>query len=157
MIFRSNDEIYSLVKAFEERTLPRDGWTHQTHLAIATFYCNILPFGMATNVMRDGIHWLNDIHGIQNDAGGGYHETLTVFWLKRIWNFIDSRVGHTELFSLVNEVIERFGNEDLPFKYYTRELLCSEEARRNYYPPDLRLRPAFSYAISLAILKPLVP
>jgi len=155
MKFRSNDQVYELVKAFEERTLPRYRWTHETRLAVATFYCNSLPFGMARNVMRDGIHWLNDIHGTPNSDDDGYHETLTLFWLKRIWNFIDSRVGHVDLASLVNEVIARFPDPDLPLLFYSQELLYSKKARRDYYPPDLRLRPAVTHAISLAILKPL--
>ena len=145
-----------LVKAFEERTLPREGWTHHAQLAVATFYCNTLPFSMARNVMRDGIHWLNDIHGTPNSDDSGYHETLTLFWLKRIWNFIDSRTGHTDLFSLVNDTIANFGDQELPLTYYSRELLFSVEARREYYPPDLRLTPTLAYAVSLAILKPLV-
>ena len=156
MKFRSNEEVFELVKAFEERTLPRHGWTHDAQLAVATFYCNSLPFGMARNVMRDGIHWLNDIHGTPNGDDNGYHETLTLFWLKRVWNYIDSRVGHTDLFSLANDVIANLSDHELPFRYYSRELLFSAKARRDYYPPDLRPRPTLSYAISLAILKPLV-
>ncbi|HKP69855.1 MAG TPA: hypothetical protein VJV05_11275 [Pyrinomonadaceae bacterium] len=156
MTFTNNKEIFDLVVAFEDRTLPRYSWTHHAHLAVATFYCSTLPFGMARNVMRDGIHWLNDRYGTPNDAVNGYHETLTVFWLKRIWNFMDSRVGHNDIAGLVNEVIATFGNKDLPLQYYSSELLNSPKARREYYPPDLRLRPALTHAISLAILKPLV-
>jgi len=72
----------------------------------------------------DGIRWLNDIHGTPNGDDSGYHETLTLFWLKRVWNFIDSRVGHTDLFSLANDVIANL----------SRELLFSAEALRDYYP-----------------------
>ena len=155
MTFSSNKEIYDLVKAFERRTLPRYRWTHEAHLAVATFYCSTLPFGMARNVMRDGILWLNDLHGTPNNETSGYHETLTLFWLKRVWNFIDSRIGHAEMTSLVNDVIKTLGDPDLPLRFYSRDLLYSAKARREYYPPDVRLRPALVHAISLAMLKPL--
>src|SRR5262245_58153348 len=118
MRFRSNDDVYSLLKSFEDRTIPKSDWTHAAQLAVASFYCSAMPFGMARNVMRDGILWLNDQHGTPNTAYSGYNETLTFFWLKRIWNFLDSRVGHSDLATSANDVIARFNDPDLPLSYY---------------------------------------
>ena len=141
MRFRSNEDVYSLVKSFEERTLPKSSWTHSAHLAVASFYCSVLPFGMARNVMRDGIHWLNDSHGTPNTDNTGYNETLTLFWLKRIWNLLDSRVGHRDLVTSVNDVIATYSDPKLPLSYYSPELLFSAKARRDYYPPIFALNP----------------
>ena len=85
MIIRNNDDIYSLVKSFEERTISKADWTHSAHLIVGLFYCRTMPFAVAKNLIRDGICWLNDTHGVPNDDNNGYHETLTVFWMKRIW------------------------------------------------------------------------
>ena len=105
--------------------------------------------------MRDGIHWLNDRHGTPNTDTSGYHETLTVFWLKQIWNFLDDRHDVKNLEVLANELIERFNDPDLPLRYYSREALFSAEARRDYLHPDRRSPRCISLSVTLCTLKPL--
>src|SRR5687767_5829712 len=140
MIFLSNEDIYLLVRSFEDRTLKKNEWTHAAHLTIGLFYLRILPFAVAKNVMRDGIYWLNDKHGTPNTDDSGYHETLTVFWLKRIWNFLDEREWTNAVAPLTNELIDRFKDPNLPLRYYSRDLLFSTKARRDYCPPDLHTK-----------------
>ena len=156
MKITSMEDICNLVKSFEERTIAHSDWTHAAHLSVGFYYVQRLPFAVAKNVMRDGIHWLNDRHGIPNTATSGYHETLTVFWLKRIWNFLDSRPDRNDLPALANQLISVYNDSRFPLGFYSRQLLFSAEARRDYYPPDLHVRPAFNYTITLAILKPLL-
>jgi hypothetical protein len=105
--------------------------------------------------MRDGIYWLNDTHGTPNTDDSGYHETLTVFWLKRIWNFLDEHQDTLSLAALANELIERYNDPGLPLHYYSRELLFSASARHEYLPPDLRTKPRIHLSITLCNLKPL--
>ena len=154
-MFRTNEDVYALVKAFEERTVSRSKWTHGAHLVVGLYYCRTLPFSVAKNVMRDGIHWLNDRHGTPNTDTSGYHETLTVFWLKQIWNFLDDRHDVKNLEVLANELIERFNDPDLPLRYYSREALFSAEARRDYLHPDRRSPRCISLSVTLCTLKPL--
>lgn len=154
-MFRSNEEIYSLVKAFEDRTLTLSEWTHTSQLAVGFFYCRLLPFAVAKNMMRDGIVWLNDRHGVENTEDSGYHETLTVFWLKRVWNYLDEHQATFSLANVANDLIEKYKDPDLPLKYYSRDVLFSAAARRDYVPPDLRLNRAVSLSITPLILKPL--
>lgn len=139
MIFLTNDDLYDLIKSFESRTITKDQWNHAAHLAVGLCYCLRLPFAVAKNVMRDGIYWLNDSHGTPNTDNSGYHETLTVFWLKRIWNFIDEKNTLRELAPLANELIDKLSDPKLPLRYYSWELLFSAEARRDYFPPDLHI------------------
>ena len=156
MIIRSDAEIYSLVRSFETRTIAKSHWTHRTQLVVGLYYCHTLPFAMAKNVMRDGICWLNDTHGTPNTNYSGYHETLTTFWLKRIWNFVDEKIMATaSLTTLANALIVRFNDPDLPLKYYSRELLDSAAARRDYLSPDLQLAPLIDLSVSILTLKPL--
>ena len=155
MIFNSNDEVYTLVKAFEDRTIVKSAWTHSAHLVVGLYYCRTLPFAVAKNVMRDGICWLNDMHGTPNTDDSGYHETLTVFWLKRIWNYLDQHPASSGLATLANDLVERFKDPDLPLRYYTSERLFSASARRDYVTPDRRLYHTVNLAITHAILKPL--
>jgi hypothetical protein len=155
MMFTNTEEVYALVKAFENRTIPKGEWTHQAQLAVGLYYCKTRPFVVAKNVMRDGIYWLNDAHGTPNTDDNGYHETLTVFWLKRIWNFLDERIETLSLAALANELIEVYDDPALPFSYYSRGLLLSASARHEYFPPDLRIKRRMSLSVSLCTLKPL--
>lgn len=156
MYFNSTADIYKLVRSFEERTIEKREWTHTAHLTVGLYYLKRLPFAVAKNVMRDGIHWLNDRHGTPNTESSGYHETLTVFWLKRIWNFLDSRSDNTDLAALANELILNHKDPGQPLMFYSSGLLFSAKARRDYHPPDIRVRPAITFPVRLAILKPLV-
>jgi hypothetical protein len=59
-IYKTDEEVALLFEAFEKRTLSKENWTHAAHLTVALFYCLNYPFGVARNLMRDGIYWLND-------------------------------------------------------------------------------------------------
>ena len=155
-MIRTTEDLYSLVKSFENRTIPKSEWNHAAHLAVGLYYCWTLPFAVARNVMRDGIHWLNDKHGTPNTDETGYHETLTVFWLKRIWNFLDERQDVRNLPKLASELVEKFCDPDLPLKYYSRERLFSAAARRDYLPPDIRQNRYRNLSITFCALKPLL-
>ena len=82
MIYNTDKEVELLIETFEKRTLPKTEWTHAAHLIVGLYYCFHHPFGVAKNLMSDGIYWLNDAHGTANTETSGYHETLTVFWLR---------------------------------------------------------------------------
>ena len=156
MIIHTTQDLYTLVKAFENRTITKNDWTHAAHLAVGLYYLRTLPFAVAKNVMRDGIHWLNDKHATPNTDDSGYHETLTVFWLKRIWNFLDERQDVRNLATLANELIERFNDPDLPLQHYTPELLFSAMARREYVSPDRRINNPVRLSVTLCTLNPLL-
>jgi len=137
MIYNKDEEVNLLAKAFEERTLPKAEWTHAAHLVVGLYYCYHNSFGMAKNLMSDGIYWLNDAHGTPNTETSGYHETLTVFWLRTVANFIEKAEHGKGLAELANELVATVNDTKLPLKYYSRERLFSVEARLNYVEPDL--------------------
>ncbi len=137
MKYKSDEEIYSLVRSFEERTLPKSEWTHAAHLTVGLYYCFKHGFGAAKNLMGDGIYWLNDAHGTPNNETSGYHETLTFFWLRIISHFIEDNSGETSLSNLANNLVESFADTKIAFRFYSRELLFSPLARERYVKPDL--------------------
>lgn len=151
MIYKHDDEIKLLMKAFEERTLPKCDWTHAAHLTVGLFYCFNNPFGIAKNLMSDGIYWLNDAHGTPNTETSGYHETLTVFWLKTIAAFLDENKTEKSLSGLANNLIASTDDTNLPLKYYSRELLFSPEARLKYVEPDLESFPLIMNNFTFAL------
>ena len=137
-IYRSDEEVRALVRAFEDRTLPKSEWTHAAHLTVGMHYCLENPPGLARNLMRDGIHWLNEAHGTPNTEDSGYHETLTCFWIDVIRRFLAGRDRGEGLSALANSLVAEFGDPKLPFSYYSRQLLFSPEARFSLVAPDLR-------------------
>ena len=145
MIYKTDEEVNLLAQAFEERTLPKAEWTHAAHLVVGLFYCYHHPLGVAKNLMSDGIYWLNDAHGTPNTETSGYHETLTVFWLKTIANYLEKTGREAGLAALANGLLATVPDTNLPLKYYSRELLFSTEARLGYVEPDLE---DFSFSIN---------
>ena len=145
MIFERDEEVNLLAQAFEERTLPKSEWTHAAHLVVGLYYCYHNPLGVAKNLMSDGIYWLNDAHGTPNTETSGYHETLTVFWLRTVANYIEKTGRDAGLAALANGLLATLDDPRLPLKYYSRERLFSPEARLNYVEPDLE---DFSHSIN---------
>ena len=138
MIFTRDEEVNELAEAFEERTLAKSDWTHAAHLVVGLYYCYNHPFGIAKNLMTDGIHWLNDAHGTPNTKTSGYHETITVFWLKTVNEYLDRTGRGKGLAELANGLLADCNDPHLPLKYYSRERLFSTEARMHLVEPDLK-------------------
>jgi hypothetical protein len=137
MHFSSEEEIHKLVKRFEDRTLPKSEWTHAAHLTVGLHYCVHHAFGVAKNLMSDGIYWLNDSHGTANTENSGYHETLTVFWLRQVADFIKANDTETDIAAVANKLVTELSDRNLPLKIYSRELLFSPAARARLVDPDL--------------------
>lgn len=136
--FRSTVEILELVRRFEDCTLPREEWTHAAHLTMALWHLLQYDWPEATARVRRGIRRYNAAHGILTTPTGGYHETLTLFWLRAVRAFLEE--GRNEarpLVRLANELIASAGRS-LPLAHYTRERLFSPEARANWVEPDLK-------------------
>ena len=136
-IYKSDEEVLLLVRAFEERTLSKADWTHAAHLTVGLYYCLRESFGVAKNLIRDGIYWLNDAHGTPNTESSGYHETLTVFWMTTVDDFLEKRGRRGGLAVLANALIAEINDSGLPLNYYSRELLFSPAARAACVAPDL--------------------
>ena len=136
--FRTTGEILALVRRFEDCTLPREEWTHAAHLTVALW--NLLQYDWpeAVERVRRGIQRYNAAHGIPVTPTGGYHETLTLFWLRAVRSFLEAERNEARsLVHLANELAET-ADKSLPLSHYTREHLFSPEARANWVEPDLK-------------------
>lgn len=132
-------EIESVVHGFQWCTLPREHWTHAAHLTIALWYHLRLPGPAAEKLIREGIKRFNEAHGIVTTPTGGYHETMTLFWIRMVRNYLeDVRAEKLSVLTLFNRLIERCGRKELPLEYYSRARLMSPEARANWIEPDLK-------------------
>ena len=134
------DEIKKIVEAFERCTLPRAQWTHATHLTIAFWYLVCYPLPEAAEQIRRGIQRYNESQGIEQTKEGGYHETITLFWIRLVRHYLTTATLEGHLVVLLNEMLRRYAR-DLPFEYYTRDRLLSWEARQHWLEPDLKALP----------------
>src|SRR5215472_13693708 len=69
-------------------------------------------------------------HGV----AGLYHETLTRFWVQQVEKRLDRESCLRES---VEKIQQQLSDKELPFAYYSRELLNSAEARKTWVQPDL--------------------
>ena len=131
------EDIAAFVRAFEARTLPKPHWTHQAHLLVGLWYLSKHAPDQALDIVRERIRAYNEAVGTANTDDGGYHETLTRFYLKGIAAHI---ARHREqplsesLQLLLNTPLAR---SDWPLHYYSRARLFSVQARRHWIEPDL--------------------
>lgn len=131
-------EIEGLVGRFESCTLPRGEWTHRAHLTVALWYMVHHDDADATELIRAGIQRFNHASGIPTTQTGGYHETITLFYIRVIRNYLRGANASDSVVNLVNGLLETYGDRNLPFEYYSREGLMSPEARMSWVEPDLK-------------------
>ena len=135
--FRTAEEIFSLVRRFDDCTLPREEWTHAAHLTVALWHLLQYDWAEAVSRVREGIRAYNAAHGVRQTPTGGYHETLTIFWMCAVRSFLDTgRNEGRSLVALANSLAAS-ADSGLPLRHYSRELLFSAEARANWVEPDL--------------------
>ncbi len=134
MKYKTEKEIFEIVEKFENGTISRENWRHAEHLTVALFYLWHHGFEISLAKMRGGIFNLLKVFEVDLKIEMPYHETLTVFWLKTVKEFKDSKNG-CSITEVCNELIEKF-DKDYPLRFYTRELLFSDKARTEFVEPD---------------------
>jgi hypothetical protein len=132
--YKSDNEIESVVRGFESCLTAKEDFSHQSHVTVGVWYLRRLPFEQATASMREGLFRFLDHYGLGRQK---YHETMTVIWMHLIENEIAGLDPALSLLDLTNRVVENLSDSRLPFKYYSRELLMSDEARKSWVKPDL--------------------
>ena len=144
-------EIDVFLAAFEAGTLPKERWNHAAHLLTGACYVYTLGEAHATARMRERVSAYNHAVGGQNTPTSGYHETVTVFWIKLLTRFLaTTQPGAPCLASETWEgpltrskfahlaVAEFSARRNIYADYYDFDILASTEARRIWIPPNLR-------------------
>ena len=135
---RSEAELSTFLAQFEAATLPLTSWTHSAHVTVAASYLwQSTPEAVLPHI-RTRIQTYNIAVGGKNTATTGYHESLTVFWLCAIHQFLQLNPAETRL-NAVRTAVNHFGpRRDLFRDYYSFDVVNSREARASWFPPDLR-------------------
>ncbi|MFG0275377.1 MAG: hypothetical protein ACF8QF_10005 [Phycisphaerales bacterium] len=129
----------ALLNRFERHAIPRAEWTHAMHLRIG--WCAIERDGLdaAVAFMRDGVRALNVANGVANTPDAGYHETITIAWLRLIDHARREAPAPTS--ALFLERHPELTRRDALQSHYSRERLMGREARREWVEPDVRALP----------------
>jgi hypothetical protein len=143
MKFKNFSEIEALVKAFERVEIEPGCWDHRSHLTVACWYLLCYPLQEAVPLMRAGLHRHLEAWGIQTTLERGYHETITVAWMRLVKHYLTTANLECTLVELINDVIEKFRQKDHLFEYFTRDRLMSWEARNAWIEPDIKSLPSW--------------
>lgn len=143
--FASEGAIDRIAFGLLDRSLPREEWTHEAHLAaclwIVTQRCDIDP----EKDLREIIGSYNVAVGGVNDDQGGYHDTITRCFVVGVRHWL-ARTGAETLLDRVNGLLEADeGQRDWPLRFYSRARLFSVEARRDFVEPDEAAFPLRDY------------
>jgi len=132
MPFKDDSEILDLVHRFESGELNPADFRHYQHLTVALWYLRQFPCEVASEKIRTGIKKLAAAYGKT-----GYHETITLFWLRIVSNFAAAD-DTSPLWALANMLVAAHHDKNLLKHYYSEELIASAEAKRVWVSPDLK-------------------
>lgn len=140
--FLSGEAVAHVGEGLLSRTLPREEWTHEAHLAATTYLVLKHPEIDLDAELRGIISRYNESVGGVNSDAEGYHHTITRAYLRGIRLFLDEADVERPIHDLVNELLmSPMGRRDWPLRFWSRERLMSVEARRAYVEPDIRAMP----------------
>jgi len=140
--YLSDEAVAHVGEGLIARTLPREEWTHEAHLA-ATTYLTLRRPEIDLDAELPGIirGYNESVDGV-NDDTQGYHDTITRAFLRGVRLFLEEADTHRPIHELVNELLHSpMGKRDWPLRFWSKERLMSVEARRSYVAPDLRAMP----------------
>lgn len=125
-----------LLVQFEGCTLPAERWHHAEHIRIAYLYLRRHPFPEALDRMRAGLKALNTAQAVPESLDRGYHETLTVAWL-RLVHVILGEYGPAETADAFLEQHPELSQRKSLRLFYSRDRILSWQAKAEFVAPDL--------------------
>ena len=141
-LFATDADVIHVGEGLLARTLPREEWTHEAHLAATIYLLSRRSDIDLDTELPDIIRLYNESVGGVNDDTQGYHETITRTFLNGARLFLSEADPGEALVDLANEfILSPMGRRDWPMRFYSAERLFSVEARRNFVPPDLAAFP----------------
>src|SRR5262249_52711546 len=125
--FQTDEEVHAFVAAFESGALPPAELTHAAHLAVGPASLSAAPLAEATDRMRRALRRFLGHHQLT-----GYHETLTLFWMKLLDHLAAARYSALPLWERINRVVATYGSKWPVEAHYSKATLASSEARASW-------------------------
>ena len=116
-----------------DASLPQSAWTHCGHITAAHVLVSEHGPETTLTLCRERIPLLNDAHGVENSDTGGYHDTLTVFYVAAVADAIER--GLT-----IDETVAEL-DRDAALRWWSEPVLMSIDARRGFVAPDVTAPP----------------
>ena len=136
-LFNDDASIIKIGEGLLARNLLHEEWTHEAHLAACTWIVCNCPDIQPEEDMRSIISAFNESVGVINDDSQGYHETVTQVYIAAVRAHLAEIEADMPLCDVVNALLlSQRGRRDLPLRFYSRELLFSVAARRDFVEPD---------------------
>lgn len=132
--YESDGDVLEVVRKFESCEYAPDDFGHKLHLTVALMYLLDSSYAEALERMRQSLRRFVSHHKLS----GVYHETLTVFWVRRVLAFVEQSDRTRGLTRLANDLNEACANSRLVFDYYTKERIDSDKARAYWLDSDLK-------------------
>ena len=140
--FLSEEAVAHVGEGLLARTLPREEWTHEAHLAATTYLTLRHPEIDLDAELPAIIRGYNESVGGVNDDAQGYHDTITRAFLHGVRLFLAEADIREPIHELVNDLLHSpMGRRDWPLRFWSKERLISVEARRHFVEPDLAAMP----------------
>jgi hypothetical protein len=124
------------LRAFEDCTLPFEMWKHRAHLKVAYLYLREMPYEDALAKARKNIKRYNAATNTPETLERGYHETITVAWMKLV-EFTVHEYGPAATAEEFLDAQEHLLNRKALRFFYTRDHLISWRAKAEWVEPDL--------------------
>ena len=126
--------------------MPASEWTHAAHLVTRLWHATSFDGPDALSRMRAGILRLNMAHGTPNTDTRGYHETITRAYLVLLARFARANADLDGAALAQALLSSPLAQRDALFNYYSKDLLRSVAARRDWVEPDLGALDETDYA-----------
>jgi hypothetical protein len=118
-----------IADALLARTLPKSRWTHEGHLLACISLVRRHGPADALAILRGAIPPYNESTGVANTTAGGYHDTITVYYVWAVNRLLVE--GRDAPAILGHSLVER----DALFEFWDRETLMSPSARAAWMEP----------------------
>lgn len=136
--FASLEAVEALVRSFEDCSIDRGEWSHACHVATAAWYVAHHGEEEGARRMRDALLHYAAVHGIVPSGMRGYHETITLAWMRLVGRYVAAMGRDVALLDLVNGCVANFPDKNVVMSHYSSERLWSDAARAAWVEPDLR-------------------
>ena len=128
----------ALVHSLRGATLPRAQWTHAARLVAGVWHVQQGGLAGAEREMPAVIRRYNECSGVPNTTTSGYHETLTLAYLREIARQLSTLPPSVEFVTAVRAVLTSdLLDSNWPHRFWSRSRLWSLEARQVWVDPDL--------------------
>jgi hypothetical protein len=132
----TDEEIARIAAGVIDLNLPKPEWTHAAHFACALW---MLTHGDAAREMPGLIRAYNEATGVANTDTDGYHETITQASLRAARSWLRDGVPLCETLQAL--LASDHGKSDWLLRYWTKDVLFTPKARREWVEPDLQPLP----------------